>query len=94
MENVITAQVLGAKRYDIEGNKMGTLYVAQPTADTSGDTLGLEIMKVSCPYVLLDTIKHEPLPGQYEIKVNMKAAGGGKLALEATAVRAVKAQAK
>lgn len=89
LQNVITAQVLGAKRYAIDGNQFGSLFLAQPTSDTSGDTIGLEVMKVSCPYALLDTIKDAVLPGQFEIKVNMKAAGGGKLALEALALRPV-----
>lgn len=89
MQNVINAQVLGGKRFDINGTKMASLYVAQPSSDTEGNTIGLEVMKVSCPYALFDTIKASELPGQYEVQVNLKSGAGGKITMEALSLRFV-----
>lgn len=87
MNNVITAQVLGGRRFDIEGNKMASLFVAQPSKEGDENNIGLEVMKISCPYALFDTIKPGTLPGEFELQVNIKPGAGGKISMEAIAIR-------
>ncbi len=89
MQNVITAQVLGGRRFDIEGNKMASLFVAQASKEGDENNIGLEVMKIGCPYALFDTIKPGSLPGEFELQVNIKPGAGGKIAMEAIALRPV-----
>ncbi len=89
MQNVITAQVLGGRRFDINGTKMASLFVAQASNPDDDNMIGLEVMKVACPFALFDTIKRDQLPGEFEIQVNLKTGAGGKMGMEALALRPV-----
>ena len=90
MDNVMKVQVLGGKRYDMESGRFAAIYIAQPSNPDRKDTVGLEVMKVGCPYDLLDTFKGSELPGEFEVAFNLKMGGGGKAQMEAVAVRSSK----
>ena len=88
MQNVIKAQVIGAKRYDIDGNKMASIFVMQKAEETD-DSVGFEVMKMSAPYDVVEHLKGKKLPGDYDVLVRMRAAGGGKMALIAEGIKAI-----
>lgn len=88
MQNVITAQIIGAKRYDIDGNKMASIFVMQQ-AEQNDNTVGFEVMKLSAPYGVVDQLQKAKLPADYEILVRMKTAGGGKMSLVAEGIKSV-----
>ena len=88
MENIIQATVLGARCFDIEGNKIGSMFISQPVERDRNDYIGHEVMKVSCPYQLIEVLRHMTIPGQYYIRVKMKTAAGGKVGLEVLSLEA------
>lgn len=91
MQNTITAQIIGAKRYDIDGNKMASIFVMQQ-AEQNDNTVGYEVMKVSAPYGVVDQLQKAKLPAEYEIMIKLKAAGGGKMAMVAEGIKPVVSQ--
>lgn len=82
MEQIIQATVLGARRFDIDGNKIGSMFISQPVDKKQADYVGHEIMKVSCPYELIDQVRFLKVPGDYRLTCKMKTASGGKVGLE------------
>ena len=82
MQNIMTAQVLGGRRFDINGTKMAQLHLAIPSDSDNDDMVGLEVMKANCPYQLLDSLKSEVFPAEFELSVRMKTAAGGKVGIE------------
>ncbi|MET0082680.1 MAG: hypothetical protein ABW079_06670 [Sedimenticola sp.] len=86
MKQILNAEIIGAKRYDIDGNKMAAMFIIQEAAPTD-DVVGLEVMKISAPYGVVDQLKKHTLPGDFEIEADMKSASGGKIGLVATGIR-------
>ncbi len=89
MQNTMRAQVLGMRRFDINGTKMASLYITQPFEEGQEDVAGLEVMKASCPYNMLDQLQKVTLPGEFDVAFKMKTAAGGKVGIVVSSVREV-----
>lgn len=72
MQIVISAPVIGANRYNIDGSKGGSVYVLQPAQDDAQNHLGLQVQKFNAPYDLVEQLSHKPLPGHYELLVDIE----------------------
>ncbi len=94
MENVMQATVIGARRFDIDGNKIGTMFISQPVDEAENDYVGHEVMKVSCPFNLIDEIRFQKLPGDFTMRVKMKTATGGKVGLAVLGLEALETSKK
>ena len=62
MQIEMTANVLGATRYEVDGNRGGTLWVANRPESPSADLAGLEVSKMACPYEIIEQLKKESFP--------------------------------
>ena len=89
MEQIIHATVLGARRFDINGDKIGSMFISQPVPKDTPDYVGHEVMKVSCPFPMIDEIRFQNIPGDYQLRVKMKTAAGGKVGLEVLGLKPV-----
>jgi len=96
MNSILKANVLGAKRYDINGNKMASLFLVQETDQSDENVVGHEVMKLSAPYNVIEQIKSSgvALPAAAEVTVQTKAGSGGKLQLICLDVNMKKATTK
>ncbi|MDD2770511.1 MAG: hypothetical protein PHT19_17485 [Methylococcus sp.] len=72
MQIVISAPVLGANRYNVDGSKGGSVYVLQPAQDDAQNHLGLQVQKFNAPYDLVEQLSQKPLPGHYELLVDIE----------------------
>lgn len=81
MRNIIKMTVLGLSRYRMDGVEGCNVFASAQTEDTSGDRVGLEVMKVSGPYALLDTVRSCQFPAEMEAEVNLRMGAGGKMAM-------------
>ncbi|MEJ1364280.1 MAG: hypothetical protein RPU42_04155 [Candidatus Sedimenticola sp. (ex Thyasira tokunagai)] len=93
MQNIITATVIGAKRYIIDGDKSATIFVQQPTDPDNENAVGLEVMKISSPFEILDVLKKHTLPGEFMIETKLTSAAGGKIGMKCTGIKPVKSPA-
>ncbi|UZR30209.1 hypothetical protein [Methylococcus mesophilus] len=72
MQIVISAPVIGANRYHIDGSKGGSVYVLQPAQDDAQNHLGLQVQKFNAPYDLVEQLSQKPLPGHYDLLVDIE----------------------
>lgn len=94
MKQVLTGTVIGAKRYTIDGQQSATLFVQQEIEGDKADAVGLEVMKVSAPYNIVDILRKHKLPGEFHIEARMKSLAQGKMGMEATAIKPIDSPAK
>lgn len=88
MINTITARVIGASRYEVEGIK-GAKITLMNEADPNNDNLvGNQVMTISGPYEILEQLRAfaPHMPCNLEIDAEMRASGG-KMTMHAIAVR-------
>jgi len=87
LENIVKATVLGIRRGQVDGNKYASIYLLEEVDDEN--VRGKLPLKMNCTFGLLDTVKPSELPGEYEVQVKLIPASGGKVGMEATALRRV-----
>jgi hypothetical protein len=79
METSIRANVLGARRTTVDGKGYANFWISQepdPDLDLNGAELfGLDIVKITCPHILLEKVKTWTFPGEYELLVSFKTSG-------------------
>lgn len=89
MINTITARVLGAMRYSMDGGVKGAKITLMNEADPNNENrLGHEVMTISAPYEILDQLHaYAPhMPCNLEIDTEIRATQG-KMTMHAIAVR-------
>ncbi|TCO81108.1 hypothetical protein EV699_110134 [Plasticicumulans lactativorans] len=80
MRQLMNFHVLGIKRYSVDGSEGASAYVMSP-AEGDPNTVGAHVMKVPCPYALVDACRGMPMPGDFQAEVELRAGAQGKLAL-------------
>lgn len=80
MRQLMNFHVLGIKRYSVDGSEGASAYVMSP-AQGDPNTVGAHVMKVPCPYALVDACRSMSMPGDFEAEVELRAGAQGKLAL-------------
>ena len=80
MKQQLTLTVIGARRFDIDGNKLGQVFTMEKADPDDEDRIGNDVMKWSCPYDLVQTIEKyaDELPAEFDAEAMMKAGGGQK----------------
>lgn len=84
--NIIETQIIGAKRFESDGNKTGQLLITEAVDQQDPDTLGLVPMKISCPYDMVNVLRDKKLPDTYQIVCDLKLQSG-KAGLYAKEIR-------
>lgn len=90
MSSKIEIHILGMKKWSFPDEKTGeiregvTVFVAQDNQDSSGDTLGLEVMKMTAPIYVYERAKSLkiPFPADCQASVNLKLGAGGKAVMQ------------
>ncbi|MEW6038408.1 MAG: hypothetical protein AB1648_09190 [Pseudomonadota bacterium] len=72
MQIVISAPILGANRYSVDGVKGGSVYILQPAQEDADNHLGLQVQKFNAPYDLIEQLSQKPLPGEYDLLVDIE----------------------
>jgi len=85
MENYLNLMIIGATRYDIDGNKGGSLWAYAPAEASDENRVGNEVMKIACDYKHIDQLRNhaDKLPAAFVVKAQMKAGAGGKITFKA-----------
>lgn len=94
MHQLLHATVIGAKRYTIDGQQSATLFVQQEIDGGNTDAVGLEVMKVSAPFNVVDILKKHQVPGEFEIEAVFKSLAGGRMGITAKAIKPLSSTAK
>ncbi|QXP85484.1 hypothetical protein [Methylococcus sp. Mc7] len=72
MQIVISAPILGANRFHVEGVKGGSVYILQPAQEDADNHLGLQVQKFNAPYDLIEQLSQKPLPGHYDLLIDIE----------------------
>lgn len=80
MKQQLTLTVLGARRFDIDGNKIGQIFTMEKADPDDRDRIGHDVMKWSCDHDLVQQIEKyaDDLPAEFDAEALMKAGGGQK----------------
>ena len=80
MKQQLTLTVLGARRFDIDGNKIGQIFTMEKADPDDQDRIGHDVMKWSCDHDLVQQIEKyaDDLPAEFDAEALMKAGGGQK----------------
>ncbi|WP_077528824.1 hypothetical protein [Vreelandella utahensis] len=75
MKQTLTLTVLGARRFDIDGNKIGQIFTMEPADPDDADRIGHDVMKWGCDYDLVEKIEQyaDQLPCEFDAEALMKA---------------------
>ncbi|WP_295720425.1 hypothetical protein [uncultured Halovibrio sp.] len=76
----LTITVIGARRFDIDGNKIGQIFTMEPADPDDADRIGNDVMKWGCDHALVEKIEQyeSELPCEFDAEAMMKAGGGQK----------------
>ena len=74
MQNIITAQVIGATRYEVEGNKGGFMLIMDEAEGQNA--IGMSVMKVSMSYDQFNALEREGFRYPLELQLNVKFRSG------------------
>ncbi|MCG8517322.1 hypothetical protein [Marinobacter sp. CA1] len=85
MENYLNLMIIGATRYDIDGNRGGSLWAYSPAEADDENRVGNEVMKIACDYKHIDQLRNHAnrLPAMFTVKAQMKAGAQGKVTFKA-----------
>lgn len=83
MEQVIKSTVLGIRRGSVDGNQYASIYILENADPDDVNSKGKMPLKMTCSHALLDRVNGNDLPGDFEIKVMMVPAAGGKVGMKA-----------
>lgn len=89
MENQLNLMIIGATRYDIDGNKGGSLFAYGPADPNDENRVGNEVMKIACDWKHIDQLRNhaDQLPAPFVVKAQMKAGAQGKVTFKALELR-------
>ncbi|PSL12654.1 hypothetical protein CLV44_11612 [Marinobacterium halophilum] len=88
----MTADVIQASRYDMDGNKGASIYATQKTDGSNPDRAGLELMKLTCDYGVVDLLR-DFLPCKCEIVAQPTQGAGQKMAFKVVSIKPLTAKA-
>ena len=96
MENHLNLMIIGATRYDIDGNKGGSLWAYAPAEADDDNRVGNEVMKIACDWKHIDQLRNHAgsLPAMFVVKAQMKAGAGGKITFKALELKPQEAMKK
>lgn len=77
----INAHVIQCKSWSVEGNSGASIFVTQPTSDTTGVTLGEDVIKYACDINLHSKLKNITLPADLTLSLQVKQGGSNRGAL-------------
>ncbi len=63
MENYLNLMIIGATRYDIDGNRGGSLWAYSPAEADDDNRVGNEVMKIACAHGLWLGLHRRHHPG-------------------------------
>ncbi|SIQ85489.1 hypothetical protein [Marinobacterium stanieri] len=86
MNITMTADVIQASRYDMDGNKGGSIIVTQKSDGTNENRIGMELMKLACDYGVIDQLR-DHLPCKCEIVAQPTQGGGQKMAFKVLSIK-------
>lgn len=86
MNQKIQGHILGAKRYNIDGQKSASLYLMGDVLNGENEKGALP-MKLPCDFDLLEMLDEKHLPGDYELEVKLSMGGGVKAAMHVVSVK-------
>jgi len=95
MQTTVVGQVESLTRYEMEGNKGGSIWVSKPNSGKNENVLGRELMKIKMPFAMFDQLKAKQesgelvFPTQMEILCDIDMGGGNKAVLSAVSIRKV-----
>lgn len=92
MNITMTADVIQVSRYDMDGNKGGSIITTQKSDGTNPDRAGLELMKLACDYATVDLLR-DHLPCKCEIVAQPTQGAGQKMAFKVLSIKPVTAKA-
>jgi hypothetical protein len=87
LKQIIHASVLGASRYDFDGNQGAKVFLQQAAKEDNPDTVGVDVMAIPAFYGVVENLRKHPLPGDFELEAEMRKVGGGKAGLFVTGLR-------
>ena len=91
MENKIVTQVLCIQRGNVDGNKYASIHALEHADPDDENKKGMMPMKMSCSYELLDNVRAQDLPGEFEVTIKLVPAAGGKMGMKAVGLKLIKA---
>ncbi len=86
MNITMTADVIQASRYDMDGNKGGSIIATQKSDGTSENRIGMELMKLACDYGVIDLLR-DHLPCKCEIVAQPTQGAGQKMAFKVLSIK-------
>ena len=89
----MTGDVIQAKRYEMEGNKGGSLLMTQANDGSNDDLAGLEVMKLTADYELVDSLR-AVLPSKCKVVARPVAGAGTKMNFKVVSCTPVDASGK
>jgi hypothetical protein len=93
MQTTLIGNVVCLTKYEMEGNKGGSLWVVTPNSGLREDILGDELIKVKIPHAMfeqqLERVKSGDVkfPGVFEILAQVTVGSGNKAGLTALSIR-------
>ncbi|WP_077529393.1 hypothetical protein [Vreelandella utahensis] len=80
MKQQLTITVLGARRFDIDGNKIGQIFTMETADPDDKDRIGHDVMKWGCDHALVEKVEQyeSELPCEFDAEALMKAGTGQK----------------
>ncbi|WP_261843500.1 hypothetical protein [Aliamphritea ceti] len=81
-----TGTVIQAKRYSMDGNQGASIFLTQPTDGDNPDVCGLEIMKMSADYSVVELLKNV-LPCECDIVAKPVAGAQQKMAFKLVSIK-------
>ena len=71
MKTQMQIEIIGAERFDINGNKIAKMYLLQDADSTNPNTVGRSVMGAKCDYDLLDKMQGLSYPCKIQASVKV-----------------------
>lgn len=81
MKMSMAGTVIQASRYDMEGNKGGSIIVTNKPTEQNDNRAGLDIMKMTAAYEVVEKLRSD-LPCECDMVVEPIQGGGGKMSFK------------
>jgi hypothetical protein len=81
MQMPMKATVIQASRYDMDGNKGGSIICTNKPSEQMPNRAGLDVMKMTAPYEIVDQLK-DYAPCECDLVVEPVQGAGGKMSFK------------
>ena len=88
MNITMTGTVVQAKRYSMDGNKGASVFLTQPTSGDNDDVCGLDIMKLTADYGIVDQLRNS-IPCECKITAQPVAGAQQKMAFKVVSIEPI-----